>query len=349
MKLNKLFGGLLGLGLALSLVACQTEIGPAGPAGPAGPQGPAGNDGQNGAENCVDCHGSNQLITAKMFQWENSVHATGGHYDRNATSCAICHTSQGFLEVAGTGATATAATIDNPLPQNCYTCHQIHNTYTDADWALSTESPVTFWVGGETRDIGKGNLCINCHQARARTPALPDPNTTGTISLTSSHWGPHYGAQGTMFTGAGAYETVGSTPYANSAHTTMVGNACIGCHMAPVTGGRAAGGHTFRVESVDGDLNTNGCVQCHTDAGELETLVEATQLEIEDLLFELGEKLYAKGIFNASHGLVVPVDVSHDEAGAVWNFFFVEEDKSYGVHNAKYTRALLKNSIEALQ
>ncbi|MDX1409865.1 MAG: hypothetical protein R3330_17065, partial [Saprospiraceae bacterium] len=117
----------LALLVALSFVACEGDVGPqgpAGPAGPAGPQGVAGQDGQNGAENCMDCHGSSQLIAAKVFQWENSVHYLGGHYERNATSCAICHTSQGFRERIETGAMETAADIQDPLPQNCYTCHR---------------------------------------------------------------------------------------------------------------------------------------------------------------------------------------------------------------------------------
>jgi hypothetical protein len=283
-----------------------------------------------------------------MFQWENSVHALGGHYARNTTACAVCHTSQGFLERIETGAQETVATIDDPLPQNCYTCHQIHNTYTEADWALTASEPVTLWEGGETRDIGKGNQCINCHQARIAA-GLPVPGVAGTTNITSSYWGPHHGAQGTLFTGAGGYKVEGSVAYANSAHTALVEDACITCHMAPVSGGRESGGHTFRVESESGSLNTNGCVQCHTDgANAVKDLVAATQTEIEDLLAQLADKLVAKGIFDANHKLQTG-DWDNVVVGSAYNYIFIEEDKSAGVHNAKYVRALLINSIEALQ
>ena len=355
MRLKIFFASLLSLALALSLTSCEGDQGPIGPAGPTGqtgPTGPAGETGE-GVQNCKDCHGSNQLITAKLFQWENSVHATGGNYERNQASCAICHTSQGFLEVAGTGATSAGADVENPLPQNCYTCHMIHQTYTDADWALTTSDPVTFWVKGDMADLGNSNLCLNCHQARIPSPEVPEPGVTGMASVTSSRYGPHHGAQGMMFTGSAGYEVPGDESYANGAHTNLVQNACITCHMAEVSGGRDAGGHTFRVASEEGDLNTNGCIQCHTDAGELETLVEETQTEVADLLLQLGTRLNELGILRddlelANASSSAPLELTNVQLGALWNYQYVREDKSLGVHNGKYAKALLKNSLAAL-
>lgn len=348
MKLYKVFLTALSLVVLFSFIACEGDQGPIGLTGSEGGIGPAGPAGENGAQSCLDCHGSNQLITAKMFQWENSIHATGGHYERNQTSCAICHTSQGFLEVVGTGATATAEDISDPLPQNCYTCHQIHQTYTQDDWALTSTEPVTFWVGGETVDIGKANLCINCHQPRLRTPGVPEVGVAGTEMVTSGFWGPHHGAQGGIFAGVGAYEVVGSLPYENSLHTSLTPDACITCHMAPVTGGRAAGGHTFRIETEDGDLNFNGCIACHDDTDALEMLVMNTQTEVDALLLELGTKLNELGLLNDALERIVPGEFTNVQLGVAWNYLYVKEDKSFGVHNAKYTRALLTNSIEAL-
>src|SRR5690606_24509754 len=131
---------------------------------------------------------------------------------------------QGFLEVAGTGLATTTAPIEDPLPQNCYTCHQIHRTYTEADWALTQDQPVTLWVGGQTLDFGKGNLCISCHQARSYSPALPDPATGGTVNITNSRYGPHHGPQGLMLPGIGGYELPGPMAYDNSAHTLLLAN-----------------------------------------------------------------------------------------------------------------------------
>lgn len=355
MRVKIFFVSLFSLAMALSFMSCEGEpgsTGPAGPAGPpgaAGPAGPAGADGTNGAENCIDCHGNNQLITAKMFQLDNSVHHTGGQI-RGTGSCAVCHSSQGFLERVETG--ALSATISDPLPINCYTCHQVHNTYTQDDWALTTNSEVTFWVGGETVNLGQSNLCINCHQARTPSPEVPMPGAAGTFTVTSSRFGPHHGSQGVMLTGNSAYEVQvpGGKPYENSAHSSFV--KCIDCHMAPVAGARDAGGHTFRVSDVDGDINQSGCVTCHSNSAELTTRIENTQTEIETLLTTLGNRLIEKGILrnlesvNASGSS--PLELTADELGVLWNYQYVREDNSFGVHNYKYAKALLENSIAAL-
>ena len=341
------------IAIVMGLASCEGEDGTAGPIGPIGPQGPAGPQGE-GTQNCVMCHGSSQLISAKQFQWEHSVHATGGHYDRNTTACAGCHTSQGFLERIETDAPfgATAATIEDPLPQNCFTCHQIHQTYTVDDWAFTQTDPVTYWTINETSDFGNANLCISCHQARAVTPALPDASTGGTVNIQSTRYGPHHGPQGMMLPGIGGYELAGPSVYENSAHTLLLANntagACIACHMAPQAAA-ASGGHTFRVTSETGVLNPTACVTCHPVAADLKTLFEDRQAQVEAKLLELETLLVARGLYNAETGLNNKGDFEVHEAGALYNFKYVEEDQSFGVHNFKYAMALLNNSIAALQ
>lgn len=340
------------LAIVFALASCEGDEGPIGPAGPTGPSGPTGPAGQNGAENCIDCHGNSQLITAKLFQWEHSVHATGGHYERNTTTCAGCHTSQGFLERIVTGSANTAATIQDPLPQNCYTCHKIHQTYTSADWELTQTNPVTLWVGGQTLDFGKSNLCISCHQSRTYSPALPDPNTGGTVNITSSRYGPHHGPQGVMLPGLNGYELPGPMAYENSAHTALLSNnsknACVSCHMATAQG-TASGGHTFRVVSEAGALNTAACIACHTNTTDLNNLMAKSQNTIDSLLLVLQTKLIERGKINPATDLAVPGTFEGHEAGALFNYRFVQEDQSLGVHNFKYAQALLVNSIAALQ
>jgi hypothetical protein len=336
--------------IVLGLASCEGEDGVAGPTGPAGPQGQTG----DGTQNCVLCHGSSQLITAKVFQWEHSVHATGGNYDHNATNCAGCHTSQGFLERIETDAPlgATAAAIEDPLPQNCYTCHQIHTTYTEADWAFTQQDPVTLWEGGEIVDMGKANLCVSCHQPRVVTPALPDETTGGTVNIQTTRYGPHHGPQGVMLSGLVGYELPGPAVYENSAHTLLLansnGNGCITCHMGTAQA-TESGGHTFRVISEEGNINTAACVACHPVAADLNALVDDRQAQIEAKLLELENLLVARGLYDAAKGQNIKGDYEGHEAGALYNFKFVEEDLSRGVHNFKYAMALLNNSIAAMQ
>lgn len=356
MRFKLSFLSLLVMALALSFMSCEGDVGPAGPTGPKGDPGETGTPGQTGeqgwgTQDCAKCHTS-QLIAAKQFQWEHSVHATGGHYDRNATGCAVCHTSQGFLEVAATGGQATAAAIQDPLPLNCYTCHKIHTTYTEADWALTQTNPVTFWLGGKTADVGKGNLCISCHQARIPNPALPDPaNPPASVTLASNQtrFGPHHGAQGMMFNGVAGYELDFGTPYQNSAHKNLVQDACVTCHMATAIA-TSAGGHTFRVSNeTTGAINTAGCVQCHTVPADLTAAITNTQTEISTLLEELRTKLIDRGLLNDATDLAIPGTFEGHELGAFYNYKYVEEDQSLGIHNYKYAKALLLNSIAALQ
>jgi hypothetical protein len=59
--------------------------------------------------------------------------------------------------------------------------------------------------------------------------------------------------------------------------------------------------------------------------------------------------LVARGLYNPDNGQNLKKDFVGHEAGALYNFKFVEEDKSRGVHNFKYAMALLNNSIAALQ
>lgn len=340
------------MALVLGFLSCKGDLGPAGPIGPTGETGSVGSTGEQGwgTQDCAKCHTS-QIIAAKQFQWEHSVHATGGHFTHNAASCAPCHTSQGFLEALESGSTSTAATVHDPLPQNCYTCHQIHRTFTEEDWALTQTDPVNFRVGGMA-DVGKGNLCITCHQARTTSPAVPDPsNPPASVVLTAAQnrFGPHHGAQGMLFTGTAGYELEGPEAYKNSVHTNAVKNSCVTCHMATANG-VTSGGHTFRVaDSETGAINTAGCVQCHSDVAGLNTKISNTQNEIASLLGNLKTKLIDKGLLDGNTDLAVPGEFKGHELGAFYNYKYISEDKSFGVHNYKYAKALLVNSIAALQ
>ncbi|HRT67915.1 MAG TPA: hypothetical protein P5216_04160, partial [Bacteroidota bacterium] len=91
-----------------ALMSCEGPKGPEGAIGPQGPQGPAG---PSGAEQCGVCHNSTNELIAKKDQWVASKHATGHNFERSTKECAPCHTSQGYIEVIGTGSLTAAADI----------------------------------------------------------------------------------------------------------------------------------------------------------------------------------------------------------------------------------------------
>ena len=72
-------------------------------------------------------------------------------------------------------------------------------------------------------------------------------------------------------------------------------------------------------------------------------------MEIDALILELGTRLNQLGLIDADlEYAVVPQDFSNLQLGILWNYQYIREDKSFGVHNYKYAKALLENSIAAL-
>jgi hypothetical protein len=316
-----------------------------------GPQGPAGADGANGNATCGQCHDLSAQLVAIIGQYNNSFHGTGPDHERNGESCAPCHTHQGFLEVLETGADVTAAIVDNPANINCRTCHKIHSTYTSADYALRATDPVTFKIHGDVVDIGKGNSCIGCHQGRAFSAGQePDPLVlTDSITIGSSRYGVHHGPQGNILAGVGGFEIPGSQSYTTGplAHVNQVSDGCVDCHMADAFG-YAAGGHTWWMTyDYHGSETDNmaGCEDCHP--GEEEFDINGAMTEIQELHDSLGNWLIANDFMTASFSVKTKT-VSATVAGALWNHQMIREDRSMGVHNIAYTRALLKNTLEAL-
>ncbi|HOV91681.1 MAG TPA: hypothetical protein PLC04_01195 [Candidatus Kapabacteria bacterium] len=330
-----------------ALMSCE---GPKGPEGPQGPQGPAG---PSGAEQCGVCHNSTSELVAKEVQWATSAHATGLNFERSTKDCAPCHTSQGFIEVLETGELATVADVQNPVGQNCRTCHKIHTSYDSTDWALRKTTSTKLQLTGEIVDFKTGNTCAQCHQAR--TAVRPDL-TQETFAITNARWGPHHSTAANMLAASGAVEIPGSKTYTNTGHLQAISKGCVSCHMAQAFGAQA-GGHTMNMsyDSHGSEVdNVVACTGCHSglkkfdDKGQIitNTLVKLTDLR---------NRLAAAGILDttASHGvyssdLFKPGTYSAKLAAAGWNYLLIASDGSKGVHNPAYINAVLQNSIEAI-
>ncbi len=300
-----------------------------------------------GESNCFECHSdAATFIVAAEQQWMNSVHASSLNIDRGASaSCAGCHISEGFVQRAS-GLEVTGE--DNATPIHCFTCHAPH---TEGDFSLRWTEPVTL-QNGVTADIGAGNLCAQCHQARRDVNSYVGTIGTETVSITSTHWGPHHGNQADMFIGSNGYEYAGYT-YRGASHLSAATNGCVNCHF-DATSNSVVGGHSFNMAYTLRDeggagseiLNTAACEACHSDVddfdiNDMQTNVNALIAELEELLEDAG--LWTNGHPNAG------VTTSVDSAGAVWNLLMAEEDRSHGVHNAKYTVDLLQSSIDFMK
>jgi len=282
---------------------------------------------------CTECHNDTTLITGKEAAWAESGHGTGEAYVRGTSaSCAGCHSGGGFSDRVAAGITnpdTVEAGDPNPTRQDCRACHQIHTSYSSDDWALETTDAVPLYATeGITFDGGKGNLCANCHQARRAFPAAEN----GVISGITSHWGPHHGPQSSMLMGVAGAGAEGKP----SSHATLVEDTCVACHM-----GEGAS-HTF-------EPSVAACQGCHADIEDFD--FSGLQSEVQAKLDQLGEALVAEGVLSeiGADGHPTVTEAPENVATALFNWIYIaHEDKSLGVHNPAYTRALLDASFEAL-
>jgi len=258
------------------------------------------------------------------------LHGTGESFGRGTRAgCAGCHSGGAFSAMVAQGLRPDQVEVGDPNPtrQDCRTCHAVHTSYTEADWALETTAPVNLYAFGEDviYDGGKGNLCATCHQPR-RQIAAPDPNDN--IAVTSTHWGPHHGPQSAMLLGiGGAGDVTGKASF----HSRMVADTCVTCHIGPDMV------HTF--EAV-----MSPCVECHGEDFDN----DSKQAEVEALIVELHDLLEAKGLYHDGHPVVGIYPAADSEA--LLNYIFIAvDDASLGVHNPDYTKDLLDASIAALQ
>ena len=324
---------------------------------------------------CIDCHGSETKFPVRGAR---SQYLTSGHRNlgnasyANSDDCQGCHTNEGFIERAKTGKVDVKKFVRYPSEIGCFTCHAPHDT---GDFSLRKTSAVTL-ANGVKFDRGSGNLCASCHQAR-RTPN----DEVRARNIPTESWGAHHGPQADMLSGTNAYEYPGKQ-YSSSDHAALPQATCITCHMALPNGryslAPSIGGHSFKVEGEvheEPKLNNAGCLNsgCHGEMnqakgtpffdrkapadydgnGKTETLQQEVEGLYERLINERGTGLLqklkpplydAKGKFIESNKTQYPVEI----VGALYNYKFVKEDGSKGIHNTTYAVQLLMDAIKAL-
>ena len=315
-------------------------------------------------DNCGKCHdGTHQPY---LTEWEQSPHNfSKDFFAAQNPSCQGCHEGVASAkrlagdvsQFYGGGPVPDRPSVDEVPITNvtCQACHDPHNAEnpgqlrTVADVPLVTsngESPV-ITVGGS------GKLCMHCHHARRG----PDNQVINGYA----HFGPHANPQADMMAGASAYQKVAADDFvwADPSHLN-VQNSCKTCHLNmveyPGPAGSAITGHTF-LPTVE------ACASCHgqissfddiraTDDYDGNGMVEGVQTEVRGLLKKLEEALLADGLdttgvgFEGALGDTTLSTFKQREAG--YNWAFVHDDKSDGIHNPTYTVQLLQQSIQHL-
>ena len=330
------------------------------------------------ADLCNDCHGAKPKLPTYSARggYDYSGHKNNGNaYYANGDGCQQCHTHEGFVEYLEKGAIDPKSFVQYPSQPNCFTCHDPHKT---GDLSLRKNAKLS--LADNTKvTMGKGNLCANCHQVRGKAQETVKATPANKVF---GHWGAHHGPQSDMVVGTNAYEFSGKTYY-SSVHATLIKDGCVDCHMKYPQ--RRFGfspelsGHSFRVGAdIHGSpvLNTTGCISqsCHTDMKQVrdkdifdykakadfdnDKQVEPIQEEIQGLLDlfvnqkgtgylqKLDPPMYkADGAWNQVNSKNVR---SVNEMAALYNYKFVLEDRSRGIHNAPYTIQILYDTIKVL-
>jgi hypothetical protein len=174
------------------------------------------------------------------------------------------------------------------------------------------------------------------------------------ITAGSNRYGPHHGPQTDMLVGTNAMNYGKVIP--SSAHFEVLEDSCATCHMQTIASTNSAwlqaGGHTFSMVASNGAPAVGICVECHGNIKSFDFprqdydgdgVVEGVQTEVKGLLAKLQTLLPPIG--NPPEEVLINNKWTRQQLRAGYNYLFVVEDGSYGIHNLAYTVGLLKTSI----
>jgi predicted CXXCH cytochrome family protein len=308
---------------------------------------------------CGECH-SGPPHNPFLEDWSRGAH--GGleaHAISNTTSnCWQCHEGKTAMKRFGGSDVFVENSDAVAYPIGCTTCHNPHGSSNTHEM----REPIT------TRDTT--NLCIRCHQRNA----VPD---------TANTRGPH-APQGPTFLGYSGWRPAGFTWDTSTAttHSNTAANPtlCATCHVATLDvnngGGQLAWhytGHSFyAIPCVDtaGIDSTNSCdvtqrsfaactvSGCHASEDAARSYYESLSDEMDYLAGVLWKDVNGNGKIDAGDtGLLTKVastEFARDPIitvaeGALFNVQLVGTDRSHGVHNPPYLKALLIATINAVQ
>lgn len=336
-------------------------------------------------KNCAYCHDEGThhgFPTAWEYSGEDASefdgrgfeggHAIGAYvgYAGGRAGCSPCHSGAGYIQwiregrpVNAAGLPAATTVLPPATNISCAVCNDPHDaTNLHQLRALTTNladgTPVTF------DKYGTGAQCMDCHRARVYAYTYASNPANG-----NAHYGGHHGPQADMLLGKNAPDFGMNFP--SSPHGVAGGNSCNDCHMAGTLADaqgniNKVGGHTWNMNDAEGNDFVQACNNCHGNVGtsfkdkkyyvngnadlDGNGVAEGLQVEVKGMLEELAALLPhdANGnvlIMNTNvEGIVLTPNIM--KAGYV--YFFVEEDRSLGLHNPAYTVSLLKAAIEIM-
>jgi cytochrome c553 len=335
-------------------------------------------------------HG-NRALAVDEASWEGRKEA--------AAHCARCHSEQGFkawlpqllkgdpgLFKKTDGSQADEAYIkglgltkDRVQPITCEVCHSTGST-------LRIQDNIPMLPNGiAVRAVGKGALCMACHNTRNGRMAWDTQDPKGYVQ-------PHEAAQTDVILGKNVF-FYNDTRDTASPHAIFTGDSCVACHKVMGTAG-----HTFKpgeCGSCHGEKITDAFVQKGTVEllNQLSAVIRKRILAVKEKIACVtswnpendkdtpntaldGKEIKAVEIPPGIHGQISlkfilqndkvvysqmgnikdacgdqakPVFATSDPVvRALWNYLLFTYDGSKGVHNPRFARNVLTATTDAI-
>ena len=303
---------------------------------------------------CNQCHDAPTHHMVGHY-YNASAHATLPHLEAR-TSCFPCHGGTAYYKYSKNPNSPNWVNED-ATPISCAVCHKAHEVNDNFGLRIV---PVTLQNGYSVTEGGNGQLCMTCHQSRKdiNTAVTDTPPYYGFVD----RYGPHHGPQADMYLGRNAYN-YGNTLLDGLMTHGSVKDACVTCHMAE-RGPANTPNHEFTLVDTTGGVEkdiVSGCVPCHGNITSFDDIqassdldgngkIEGVQTEIEGMLANLADLLPKDASGNVVSRLSDSLKVKGkpNVVKGIYTYYFVSEDKSMGVHNAKYTIGILSAAMKAL-
>ena len=320
---------------------------------------------------CNQCHAANPIGGHHSLgnYWALSVHAKWPDGQTTAQpGCYPCHSGSAFVKWAKAGKSSstvydTTTVGGQPSPTNdgnvavgCPTCHDPHTL----ELRTTTLDSLRNGYVPPANYGGMGRLCMNCHNARYSVKSRVT-NTPPYYGWTD-RFGPHHNPQADMYFGSNGYQYGDTTITGLITHST-VADACVTCHMAAGAnpGNLTQPNHTWAMVDSLGNPTLSGLLACQPCHGTITNYtdirasadydgngkIEGFQTEVLGLLAKLKNRLPhdSTGEVVSMKADSLKVKGNQKLIGDIWNYWFVKEDRSIGVHNPKYTIALLQKAL----
>ncbi|HAL57462.1 MAG TPA: hypothetical protein DCP63_13580 [Bacteroidetes bacterium] len=316
---------------------------------------------------CLQCHDAPKKHRLGSY-WQASAHSNLrlSSSEASRTACYPCHNGDAFIKFANaynagrsTLTSADSAKITVLASITCATCHDPHGSSNPRLLRIVKRDTLFSGYKIPTGFGGKSQLCMNCHRARAKTFT----QVTNQKNRFADRFYPHYSPQADMYVGSNAWE-FGLNLSGLNTHGS-VRDGCVTCHMSERVNGSSV--HSDHEMSMEEEVNgvkvdkVEACKECHGNITRFDDIkamldydgdgrIEGAISEVEGLLALLKAKLpkdpSGEPVTMARDSMAVKNHPQYPGVlGALFNYNFVTHDMSKGVHNTKYTIAILRASL----